>query len=116
MNPYLIIVLCEHDYYAASTLEMIGLLSIDIFGLSALYFLLQKTDISKFKLLLDMSKSITVIYFVHWLFLGPTEIIICIMLEYVFTYLQIYIYAIVLLIVSLYISLRFTRRKQKAKA
>lgn len=106
----------EHDYYAASTLEMIGLLSIDIFGLSALYFLLQKTDISKFKLLLDMSKSITVIYFVHWLFLGPTEIIICIMLEYIFTYPQIYIYAIVLLIVSLYISLRFTRRKQKAKA
>ena len=43
----------DRDYYRASTLEMMGLLSIDVFALSAFYFILKKTVVSRFAIFIE---------------------------------------------------------------
>ena len=106
----------NREYYAASTLEMMGLLSIDVFGLSVFYFILQKAEVSRFKILIEKSMNITAIYFIHWMILGPTEVIFCYMLGYTFTYPQIYLYAAVLLPVSTYAAARWRSRKHRVKS
>ena len=99
------------NYYVASTPDMMGLLSIDFFCLSAFHFILQKIDVSRFKIFIEMSKNTTVIYFTHWIILGPIDAILCFALGYVFTYAQIYLFALVLLVVSVIIARLWTNRK-----
>lgn len=101
----------DREYYAASTLEMIGLLSIDIFGLSVFHFILQKMDVSRFKILIGMSRNVTVIYYIHWMIVGATEVFFCILLGHIFTYTQIYLYAVMVLVVSVFAASLWRGRK-----
>lgn len=103
----------DRNFYAASTLELIGLLSIDIFGLAVFYFTLKNVDASRFRTLTDMSRNITAIYFIHWMILGPTEVFVCFVLGYTFTYPQIYLLAAFLLVVSPYAAARWNCGKHR---
>ena len=90
----------EDEYYAASPMEAFGLLSIDFFFLSAFYFLLKKVDVSKFKLMIEMSGNITSIYCIHWCILGATDFFFCFMLGMVPSYAVMYAFGVVNLVVS----------------
>ena len=103
----------NRNYYTAGTLEAIGLLSIDLFLLSAFYFLLEKVDVSRFAFLLEISRNITCIYFIHWIILGFVESILCYLLEIVFPYSVIYLIGAVLLILSFLLA-RCLNRKSLA--
>ncbi len=90
----------RQNYYSASPLEAVGLLSIDLFLLSLFYFLLKKVHVSKFRILIEMSRNITSIYFIHWIFIGSIESVFCILLGLVFPYSVIYVIGAILLVVS----------------
>lgn len=91
-------------YYVASPLEALGFLSIDFSLLSIFYFLLEKFDVSKFKIFIGMSKNLTKIYIIHWLILGFIDAIFFTIMGYKISYLQIYLFSIALLIVSVYLA------------
>lgn len=106
----------ERQYYAASTLEMMGLLSIDLFFLSLFYFILQKTGVSRFKILIEMSRNVNVIFIIHWLIVGAVDSFFWMVVEHVFTYAQIYLLALIILVVSVLLALLRSSRGRKAKA
>ncbi len=89
-----------HEYYNASPMEAVGLLSIDFFFLSAFYFLLKKVDVSQFGIFLEMSRNLTTIYFIHWIILGFVDMLFCYMLGFVFSYPVIYAFGAGLLVIS----------------
>lgn len=103
----------QQDYYAASPAEALGLLSIDLFFLSVFYFILKKTGISVFRYLIEMSRNITVIYFIHWILLGLIEVVFCYLNEIVFSYPAIYAIGACLLVVSTLLARTFTRLKSR---
>ena len=99
-------------YYAASTLEAAGLLSIDLTLLSAFYFLLKRVPASKLQVFLEMSRSLTPIYIIHWCILGFVDSIFCYVLGVVFPWSVIYLIGAGLIVLSAWIAKRRARRKQ----
>ena len=93
-------------YYAASTLEAVGLLSIDLFLLSFFFFLLKKHPASEFRVSLEMSRNVTTIYFIHWVILGFIDSIFCYLLGISFSWPVVYIIGAALLIVSVRLARR----------
>ena len=89
-----------NEYYAASPMEAMGLLSIDFFFLSVFYFLLKKFDVSKFRLLIEMSRNINSIYCIHWCIIGFIECVFCYMLGVVLSYAAMYALGVAVLVVS----------------
>ena len=94
----------NNNYYTLSTLEALGLLSIDFFLLSLFYFMLKKFNDLKFRMFINMSKNLTKIYIIHWCILGFVESIFCYLMELRFSYLQICIFSFVLLFVSSFLA------------
>ncbi len=105
----------DRVYYAASTGEAAGLLSIDLFFLSAFYFLLKRVSASKFRVLLDMSRNLTPLYVIHWCILGFIDSIFCYLLEVPFSWPVIYAIGAVLLVASAWLAERWTGRKRTVK-
>lgn len=99
----------ERVYYALSTPEAAGLLSIDLFLLSAFHFLQKKVDLSRLRVPLEMSRNVTAIYFIHWCILGFIDSIFCLVQGYVFSWGSIYGIGLALLIVSFFLA-RLWRR------
>lgn len=106
----------ENEYYAASPMEALGLLSIDFFLLSVFHFLLKKVDVSKFNLLLEMSRNINSIYCIHWCIIGATEFVFCFLLGTVMNYAVMYTYAVVLVVVSFLLARLYKSWKAKYMA
>ncbi len=104
----------DRNYYAASILEAAGLLSIDLTLLSAFYFLLKRVPASRFRVLLEMSQDLTLIYVIHWCILGFIDSIFCYSLGVVFPWAAIYLIGAALLVLSSWIAKRWKSRKQAA--
>ena len=102
-------------YYAASPLEALGLLSIDMTLLSVFYFIQKRADKTKLAPFLSMSENVTKIYIIHWCILGFIDSIFGYLLEMEFPYTVIYAIGIVLIFVSAWIAIVWSK-KQKAKA
>ena len=100
-------------YYVASPMEAFGLLSIDFFVLSLFYFLLKKVDVSKFKLMIEMSKNINSIYCIHWCIICATEFVFCFLLGMVPSYAVLYPYGVVVLVVSFLLARLYQSWKAK---
>ena len=98
-------------YYAVSTVEAIGLLSIDFTLLAGFYFLLKKVDESKVAPFITIGKNMSKIYIIHWCILGFIDSIFCYLLEIVFPYTAIYIFGVLLVIISSWIAKRWTLSK-----
>lgn len=105
----------DRVYYAASTLEAAGLLSIDLTLLSAFYFLLKRCGEAKFRVFLEMSRDLTPIYFIHWCILGFIDSIFCYLLGVVFSLPVIYLIGAVLIVVSSWLAKQWVRRKARRK-
>ena len=111
-----VLFLCrDRIYYALSTLEAAGLLSIDLTLLSAFYFLLKRVSASRFRVFLEMSRNLTPIYLVHWCVLGFIDSIFCYLLEITFSWPVIYGIGAALIVLSAWIAKRWANRKQAAK-
>ena len=102
-------------YYALSTLEAAGLLSIDLTLLSAFYFLLKRVPASKLRVFLEMSRNLTPIYLIHWCILGFIDSIFCYLLEITFSWPVIYGIGAALIVLSSWLAKRWADRKQAAK-
>ena len=112
-----VLFLCrERVYYAVSTLEAAGLLSIDLTLLSAFHFLLKRVSASKFRVFLEMSRNLTPIYLIHWCILGFIDSIFCYLLEITFSWPVIYGIGAALIILSAWLAKRWTDRKRVEKA
>ncbi len=108
-----VLFLCrDRVYYAVSTLEAAGLLSIDLFLLSAFYFLLKLVPASKLRVFLEMSRNLTPIYLIHWCILGFIDSIFCYLLEITFSWPVIYGIGAALIVLSAWIAKRWAKRKQ----
>ena len=111
-----VLFLCrDRVYYALSTLEAAGLLSIDLTLLSAFYFLLKRVSASKLRVFLEMSRNLTPIYLIHWCILGFIDSIFCYLLGVVFPWAVIYLFGIVLTVLAPWIAKRWTERKRLEK-
>ncbi len=104
------------EYYAASPVEAVGLLSIDFLFLSLFYFLLQRVGASKFSIAIEMSRNITSIYFIHWIILGFTESVCCYILGIVFDYSFIFAYGAALLVVSFLLARHYDRFRRSRRS
>ena len=104
----------ERVYYAVSTLEAAGLLSIDLFLLSVFHFLLRRIPVSRLRVFIEMSRNLTPIYLIHWCILGFIDSIFCYLMELSFSWLVIYGIGAALLVMSGWIAKRWTDRKQPA--
>ena len=104
----------DRFYYAVSTPEAAGLLSIDLFLLSAFHFLLKRVDASKFRVALEMSRNVTPIYLIHWCILGFIDSIFCYLLGFVFPWPAIYGVGLALLVASFFLA-RLWRRGSRRK-
>ena len=112
-----VLFLCrDRVYYATSTLEAAGLLSIDLTLLSAFYFLLKRVSASKLRVFLEMSRSLTPIYLIHWCILGFIDSIFCYLLEISFSWPVIYGIGAALIVLSAWLARRWAGRKRTAKA
>jgi len=124
MVVYIVLTFCfgvfflcrDREYYATSLLESIGLLSIDLSLLSAFYFLLKRVPVSKFRVFLDMSRNITLIYIIHWCIIGFVDSIFCFMFEISFPWPVIYLFGVILIVLSGWLAKLWAKRKQSAKA
>ena len=105
----------DRVYYALSTLEAAGLLSIDLTLLSAFYFLLKRVPASKLRAALEMSRRLTPIYLIHWCILGFIDSIFCYLLEITFSWPTIYGIGAALIVLSAWLAKRWANRKQAAK-
>lgn len=103
----------ERNYYSISTPEAAGMLSTDLFLLSAFHFLLNKVGAEKLGVCIELSKNLTPFYFIHWCIIGFTDSIFCYLLEIDFPYYAIYLFAFVLIIVSFYLARLWRKRKSK---
>ena len=103
-------------FYAASTLEAAGLLSIDLFLLSAFYFLLKKVGPEKLRIFLEMSRNLTPIYLIHWCILGMIDSIACYLLGVTFSWAAIYGMGLMLIVVSFFLARLWRRKKSARKA
>lgn len=56
-----------NTYFGISTLDLIGLLSVDAIGYSSAYFLLKVVNKDKFKYVFMVARNITPIYFIHYI-------------------------------------------------
>ncbi len=101
----------DRVYYAASLPEAAGLLSIDLFLLSAFYFLLKRLPASKLRVFLDMSRHLTPIYLIHWCLLGFIDSIFCYLLEIPFSWPAIYGTGAALTVLSAWLAKRWADRK-----
>lgn len=91
-------------YYAASILEAIGLLSIDMTLLSIFYFLTKKVSEKRLGVFLEMSRNITPIYVTQWCIIGFVDSIFCYLLGFVFPYWTQYLFGIILIFISYWIA------------
>lgn len=103
-------------FYAASTLEAAGLLSIDLFLLSAFYFLLKKVGPEKLRIFLEMSRNLALIYLIHWCILGMIDSIACYLLGVTFSWAAIYGMGLMLIVVSFFLARLWRRKKSARKA
>ena len=106
----------DRFYYAVSTPEAAGLLSIDLFLLSAFHFLLKKVDASGLRVFLEMSRNVTPIYLIHWCILGFIDSIFCYLLGFVFPWPAIYGVGLALLVVSFFLARLWRSRRQQSQA
>ncbi len=103
----------DRVYYAASLPEAAGLLSIDLFLLSAFYFLVKRVPASKLRVFLDMSRNLTPIYLIHWCILGFIDSIFCYLLEIAFSWPAIYGIGAALTVLSAWLAKRWADRKKR---
>lgn len=106
----------QRFYYAISTAEAIAMLCTDLFLLSVFYFLIKKFGSSKFGTAIEMSKNLSLIYFIQWCVIGFTDSIFGYVLEYSFPYYFIYPFSIVLIIASFYLARLWKKRRNKKEA
>ncbi len=112
-----VLFLCrDRVYYALSTLEAAGLLSIDLTLLSAFYFLLKRVSASKLRVFLEMSRNLTPIYLIHWCILGFIDSIFCYLLEIVFSWPLIYLIGAALIVLSSWLAKLWADRKRRRRA
>ena len=105
--------LCRaRNYYALSPLEAAGLMSIDLFLLSAFYFGAQRVDAEKLRVFWEMSRNVTPIYCIHWCILGGIDSVCSYLLEITFPWPTIYGIGLVLLVLSFYLARLWKRRKE----
>ena len=103
----------DRFYYAVSPPEAAGLLSIDLFLLSAFHFLLKRVDASRLRVFLEMSRNVTPIYLIHWCILGFIDSIFCYLLGFVFPWPAIYGVGLALLVASFFLARLWQRGKQR---
>ena len=105
----------QRFYYSVSTAEAIGLLCTDLFLLSVFYFVIKRFGVSKFKIAIEMSKNLTVIYIIQWCVIGFTDSIFGYVLEFSFPYYFIYPFGIALIIASFYMARLWSKYKNKKR-
>ena len=103
-------------YYAASTLEALGLLSIDLAFLGAAHFLVKRVGADKFPICLTMSKNITEIYVIQWCVIGFVDAVFCYILGIVFSYPAMYAFSVVLIPVSYLLAKRWVAWRERRLA
>ena len=102
-------------YYATSTIEDIGYLSIDFTLLSIFYFITKNKSYEKDPFYVTMSKNVTVIYIIQWCIIGFIDSIFGYLLEIEFSYLTMYIIGIALVFIAYYLSILYNKIKEKHK-
>ena len=103
-------------YYAVSTPEAVGLLSIDLVILSLFHFLVKNTGASRLSAFLEMSYNLTKIYIIQWCIIGFVDSIFCYLLGIVFPYSVIYLFGVVLVFISAWIAKLWKKRERRVKA
>ena len=103
-------------YYAASTLEALGLLSIDLTFLAVAHFLVNRVGADKFPICLTMSKNITEIYVIQWCVIGFVDAVFCYVLGIVFSYPAMYAFSIVLIPASYLLAKRWAAWRERRHA
>ncbi len=90
----------SNRYYSISTLDVIGLLSLDLLVLSVTYFFVDKIWKKLLKCCIVMSKTVNDIYIIHWIILGFIDSIFCFGLGIVMPYSLIYLIGIFMVVIS----------------
>lgn len=80
----------ERNYYAVSTPEAAGLLSLDLTFLAAFHVLLRRCGTSWLRIPVEMSRNLTAIYFIHWCILGFVDSVFSYLLGITFSWPAIY--------------------------
>jgi len=106
----------KNFYYAVSTAEAIGLLCTDLFLLSVFYFFIKRFGTAKFSAGIEMSKNLTVIYFIQWCVIGFVDSIFGYVLEYSFPYYVIYPFGVALIVASFYLARLYSIRRNKKQS
>ena len=81
--------------------------------LTAVHFLLKKTDAQRLTVFFEMSRNVTLIYCIHWCILGSVESVFCYLLGVVFPWPVIYLFGAVLTILSVWLAKRWADRRQE---
>ena len=100
-------------YYAASTLEALGLLSIDLTFLGACHFLLKRVEPPRLSVFLTMSENVTEIYVIQWCVIGFVDAVFCYILGIVFSYPAMYAFAVALIPVSYCLAKRWVAWRER---
>lgn len=104
--------LCRsRNYYAVSLPEAAGLLSIDLFLLSAFHFLAPRASDRRIRVFLEMSRNVTPIYCIHWCLLGLIDGVCSYLLGVTFSWPVIYGIGLMLIIVSFLLARLWRKRK-----
>lgn len=101
----------ERFYFAVSTAEALGFLSIDIFIASLFYFISNATKKKPLAIFVAMSKNVNTIYIIHWCIIGFIDCIFCYFHGFVFPHWFSYIIGIVITLIS-YILAEFWKKHQ----
>ena len=103
----------QRFYYSVSTLEAAGLLCTDLFLLSIFHFLIRKFGESKFRIPVEMSRNLTLMYIIQWCAIGFTDSVFGYLLEFSFPYYFIYPFGIALIAAAFFLARLWKRRKNK---
>lgn len=91
-------------YYAVSTIDAIGLLSIDMTMLSVFYFVCKKVPKRRLFVFIETSKNLTPIYVAQWCLIGFVDSIFCYLLEFDIPYWAQYLFGMVLIFICYWIA------------
>ncbi len=90
----------SNRYYSHSTLEAFALLSLDMFILSAVYFITDKIGDRLLEFCTITSRKVNEMYIIHWIILGFIDCVFCFGMGVVMPYSLIYVIGILLVVAS----------------
>ena len=94
----------SNRYYSLGTLEVFGLLSLDLFILSVAYFIVDKLGKRTLHFCTGVSKTVNEMYIIHWIIIGFIDCVFCYGMGVLMPYRLIYVIGILLVVVSYWIA------------